>query len=185
MKRVGSTFVSLLLVGLVSSACGGGAAAPPSPASPSAPPASPPASAAAKPAASAAPASASAAAKPSASGASGAAAGAITLKAGYPQATITQAPIFVAAEEGIYKNNGLDVTIQMIGGPQEVPAVMANEIQFAIDERVEQVSDVAAFHDQSSPPGHGDNRRWSCLRARDSRDMTVPSGTPVTAAISW
>jgi NitT/TauT family transport system substrate-binding protein len=133
MKRLASALPALLLGTLALAACGGGASAPPSSAPPASAAASPSAAAAksassapsAKPATSAA----SASAKPAA--ASAAASGLIPIKAGYPQATVTQGPIFVGVDEGFFKNNGLDVSVQMIGGPNEVPAVMANEIQFA------------------------------------------------------
>ncbi|MFI5270118.1 MAG: ABC transporter substrate-binding protein, partial [Chloroflexota bacterium] len=127
---------SILLATAALAACGGAASpgvtsAPPSAAPPSAAPGS---SVAAKPAGSVASAkpAASAAASSSAAASGGASASSlVTLKAGYPQATITQAPLFVAVDEGFFKSNGLDVAIQMIGGPNEVPAVLANETQFA------------------------------------------------------
>jgi NitT/TauT family transport system substrate-binding protein len=129
MKRLSTTVT--LLVSLILSACGSAAQAPASaPASASAPAKPASAAASASTAASAKPAS-SAAASVTASGSAAAGAGLTTLKAGYPQATITQAPLFVGVEEGIFKNNGIDATIQMIGGPNEIPALLSGDIQFA------------------------------------------------------
>jgi len=55
----------------------------------------------------------------------------VQIKAAYPQATVTQGPIFVGVDEGFFKNNGLDVSIQMIGGPTQMTALLAGDIQFA------------------------------------------------------
>ncbi|HVA24299.1 MAG TPA: ABC transporter substrate-binding protein [Chloroflexota bacterium] len=128
MKSLGSTLAALLFVPLALAACGGGAApagsAPASPAPASGSIAPKPASAAPSASVAVKPASGAASAKPAASGA-------IPIKAGYPQATITQAPLFTAVDEGFFKNNALDVSIQQIGGPNEIPAALANETQFA------------------------------------------------------
>lgn len=133
MKSLGAVVTALLFAPLSLAACGGTAA----------PAGTPPSSASivAKPSSAAAAGLASASvvpsgkpgASPATSGAASAAgaSGLISLKAGYPQATVTQAPLFVAVDEGLFKNNGLDVSIQMIGGPNEIPAVLANETQFA------------------------------------------------------
>jgi NitT/TauT family transport system substrate-binding protein len=127
MKYLRPQPAAMLLAIFTLAACGGAAPAAPSSAAPSTAPASAPAAAK--------PASPVASAKPATSG-SAAASGAATLnlvqiKAGYPQATITQAPLFVGMDESIFKRNGVDASIQMIGGPNEIPAVLSNEIQFA------------------------------------------------------
>ncbi len=113
MKSLGSTLAALLFTSVTLAACGGAAA----------------------PAASAPPSVVPASAKPSTPAAGSvspaASASVIPLKVGFPQASITQGPIFAGVDQGIFKNNGLDVSIQMIGGPQELPALLANEIQIA------------------------------------------------------
>jgi ABC-type nitrate/sulfonate/bicarbonate transport system substrate-binding protein len=132
MKSLGTAAFVLLSASVALAACGGAAA----PAFSPAPSAAPSVSAAAKPpstAASAKPAASAvggASAGASASGAAGASA-LVQIKAGYPQASITQAPLWAAVDEGLFKNNGLDVSVQQIGGPNEIPALIANETQFA------------------------------------------------------
>ncbi|HLY64190.1 MAG TPA: hypothetical protein VKU60_01550 [Chloroflexota bacterium] len=103
MTSVGARLVSLVFAGALLASCGG-AAAPVSSASPPAPASSSPAGVT-KPASSAAPSSV----KPSGSvgaSASVAASGLIPIRAGYPQATITQGPSWVAIDEDFFKNNG-------------------------------------------------------------------------------
>ncbi len=135
MKRLIAFLVGMLTLTACGAASSGAQA--PSPADAPKPAGSASASAAPSPASStgasappvsarSGPANASATAKPAAG-----ASGLLVLKAGYPQATVAQAPMFAAADLGFFKNNGLDVTIQMIGGPQELPALLAGEIQFA------------------------------------------------------
>ena len=132
----------LLVLGLA--ACGGAAPAPssapassPAAASAAAKQASTAASAAAKPAGSASAkpaASGSAAAKPAASGsavAKPAASGLKHIEAAFSQASITQTPMYVAADLGMFNKYGLDVTAKQIGGTQQIPALVSNEIQFA------------------------------------------------------
>src|SRR5579862_909576 len=132
------TLSGCLLLVLSLAACGGGAA----PATSSAPSSSPaaaakPASAApasiAKPAASASVAG-SAAANPAGSGsvaAKPAASGLQHIEAAYSQASITQTPMYVAADLGMFNKYGLDVAAKQIGGTQQIPALVSNEIQFA------------------------------------------------------
>jgi NitT/TauT family transport system substrate-binding protein len=125
----------LLVLGLA--ACGGAAPATSSPAASEAAskPASAAASAAAKPAASAsAKPAASAEAKPAASGSAAAkpaASGLKHIEAAYSQASITQTPMYVAADMGLFNKYGLDVSAKQIGGTQQIPALVSNEIQFA------------------------------------------------------
>jgi NitT/TauT family transport system substrate-binding protein len=129
MKRLLTTLA--LLVSLLLAACGGAVAPAASPAQGSGIAS---ATAAPKPASAAASASAKPAGSSGASAAasgSGAASGLVALKVGYPQATITQAPLFVGVDEGFFKNNGLDVSLLQIGGPQEIPAVLSGDTQFA------------------------------------------------------
>ncbi|HLG74068.1 MAG TPA: ABC transporter substrate-binding protein [Chloroflexota bacterium] len=135
MKSISGCLLPVLVLGLA--ACGGGAPAASSPvaSSPAAAASAKPASAApsgaaaaasTKPAASAAakPASGSAAAKPAASGLQ-------HVEAAYSQASITQTPMYVGADLGMFNKYGLDVTAKQVGGTQQIPALVSNEIQFA------------------------------------------------------
>lgn len=87
------------------------------------------ASAPAKPAASsaaAAPASGSAAAaKPSAAASGG------SIAISYSQATSGFAPLYLAKDTGIFERNGLNVELKRVSGAAQVPALVANEVQFA------------------------------------------------------
>jgi ABC-type nitrate/sulfonate/bicarbonate transport system substrate-binding protein len=58
-------------------------------------------------------------------------AGLIPLKAAYPQASAVQAALFVARDAGFFERQGLDVSLSMIGGNAQVPALINNEIQVA------------------------------------------------------
>jgi ABC-type nitrate/sulfonate/bicarbonate transport system substrate-binding protein len=101
------------------------------------------ASSAPKPAAgaSAKPAASGAAAKPAASGAATSAAppstakpaasGLIPIKSAYSQASVTQGAMYTGADLGIFAKYGLDVKPGQVNGPQQMPALLANEIQFA------------------------------------------------------
>jgi NitT/TauT family transport system substrate-binding protein len=133
---------SVLLLTLTLAGCGGAAPAPA--ASSASPPASAKpateasASAAAKPAGSAAASAAakpagSASAKPAASGAAAkpAASGLQHIEAAYSQASVTQTPMYVGADLGMFNKYGLDVTAKQVGGTQQIPALVSNEIQFA------------------------------------------------------
>jgi ABC-type nitrate/sulfonate/bicarbonate transport system substrate-binding protein len=143
------TVVVLLALGIVLSACGGGAAPASSPAasvaSSSAAAANPAASgaASAKPAASGAASasakpvassSAAASAKPSASGAaSGAkpaasAGAAIPLKIGYATGSAGFWPIYVAKEGGYFTKYGIDATLTLLAGNLLVPAMLSHQI---------------------------------------------------------
>jgi len=53
------------------------------------------------------------------------------LTVGYAQATVTQGALFAAVDEGFFARSGLDVSIQAVGGPAQVPALLAGEVQFA------------------------------------------------------
>ncbi len=122
-------FVSLAL--LLLSGCGAAA-----PASPSAAASKPAATTPATAAASASPASAkpaasgSAAAKPATSG-SPAASGAVALKGAYITVSPTGAPSWVGKEMGMFARNGLDVSLTSVQATTVMPALTANEIQFA------------------------------------------------------
>jgi NitT/TauT family transport system substrate-binding protein len=124
-------------------ACGGTAQAPTSP-SPSAPPpaASKPASAlASSPAPASKPvtaASGSASAKPAAAGSAAAkpaagapASGLIKVNGSFTTISPTAAPLWVAKERGLFTKNGLDVTLTSTVANATLPALMANELQFA------------------------------------------------------
>ena len=53
------------------------------------------------------------------------------MRVGYAQATVTQGALFAAVDEGFFARGGLDVSIQAVGGPAQVPALLAGEVQFA------------------------------------------------------
>ena len=61
----------------------------------------------------------------------------------------------------------------------EVP----DQVQLAVGVGVQQVR--TSRQSTSVLPRARAPAAWSCLRARDSRDMTVPTGTPATATICW
>ena len=90
-------------------------------------PASPSASATSKPAGSVAPAASSTSAgKPAGSAA---ASGLTPVKVAFSQVTAGSAPTYVAMDQGFFAKHGLDVSIVQVAGPQEVPALTADDIQ--------------------------------------------------------
>jgi NitT/TauT family transport system substrate-binding protein len=109
---------------LALAACGGGQAAPASPAPAStaaAPSQAAPASSVAKPAA-----SGSAAAKPAAG-----ASGGTKLVVSYGELVPQSVPIFLASDAGLYQKNGLDVDMRLIVSSAEMAALVAGEVQIA------------------------------------------------------
>lgn len=135
--NIGRPLAGLLLLGLA--ACGGAAptaspstAVPPGSAAASPPASSAAASAPAKPAASA-PASvapASGAAKPAASAAAPSGS-VVQIKAGFTTISPTAGPLWVGKDRGVFARNGLDVNLTSTTANATLPAVMANELQFA------------------------------------------------------
>jgi NitT/TauT family transport system substrate-binding protein len=125
---------SIALGALLLSACGGGAAPPaasPSSAAPASvakPAASAPASASAKPAAST---SAEASAKPAASGSAAPVGVPGKLNVSYSAIVPMTLPVWVANDEGLFQQNGLDVNLTYIESSKGIPAVIAGEIQVA------------------------------------------------------
>ncbi|HEX6512674.1 MAG TPA: ABC transporter substrate-binding protein, partial [Chloroflexota bacterium] len=51
------------------------------------------------------------------------------VKLAYSQVTAGSGPTYAAADLGFFQKHGLQVSIVQVAGPQEVPALMANEIQ--------------------------------------------------------
>src|SRR5690348_2673199 len=51
------------------------------------------------------------------------------VKLAYSQVTAGSAPTYIAADLGFFRKHGLQVDIVQVAGPQEVPALTANEIQ--------------------------------------------------------
>ncbi|MBV9121335.1 MAG: ABC transporter substrate-binding protein [Chloroflexi bacterium] len=45
--------------------------------------------------------------------------------------SVTQGALFVAVDQGIFNRNGLDVAIQQINPPAQIPALLAGELDFA------------------------------------------------------
>src|ERR1044071_5872025 len=105
------------------SACGGGGAAP-----------------------SAAPASSAATAKPAASG-SAAVAGETKLNVSYSAIVPMTLPVWVANDEGLFKQNGLNVELTYIESSKGIPAGVAGEIQIANIGGPESLSAVAGGAD--------------------------------------
>ena len=121
---------------LLLAACGGSASTAPSAPAASKPAAS--AAASAKPAASgAAPAkpaastAAPASAKPAASGQAAASGAGTKLTVSYSAVVPMTLPVWVAADEGIFKKNGLDVNLTYIESSKGIPAVISGEVQIA------------------------------------------------------
>lgn len=148
IEVVASGVLSLVLAGCISSLPPGTGSPPGAPASPASsapaisiaakPVPSEAAAASAKPAASAAPAStkpaASAAAKPAASGSAAAqpaASGLIPIKSSFTTVSPTAGPQWVAKEHGIFAKYGLDVSLTSVVATAQVPALMANDLQFS------------------------------------------------------
>ena len=70
---------------------------------------------------------------------------------------------------------GGEVLLELgVGGP----------VQLAVEAGIENAQGVVAVHDEVFRRGEARTRRASCSRPRESRDMTVPIGTPTTALIS-
>lgn len=141
--RIKLTFMAVAGAFLLG-ACGGGGAAAPSAAPASSPATAKPAtsageSAAAKPATSAgesaaatpaASANAASSAKPAASG-SAAAAGETKLNVSYSAIVPMTLPVWMANDEGLFKQNGLNVDLTYIESSKGIPAVISGEIQIA------------------------------------------------------
>lgn len=129
-SRVGAVAIALLLA---TSACGSTGAPPSSPAAASSAPGI--ASTSAVPAASAASA-ASGAANVRASGASAAnspSASQLThLKSAYTAPSVVNAPLFVAVDEGMFRKQGLDVSLELVKNTAVPASLMTGELDFAI-----------------------------------------------------
>jgi ABC-type nitrate/sulfonate/bicarbonate transport system substrate-binding protein len=93
-------------------------------------PAASAASTAAKPAASAASAAANPAASVASTAAKPAASGLIATKSGFTTVSPTAAPQWVGKERGFFAKNGLDVGLTSVQATAQMPALMANELQF-------------------------------------------------------
>ncbi|HVA25255.1 MAG TPA: ABC transporter substrate-binding protein [Chloroflexota bacterium] len=124
MARRWTSKLGLVLTGLALAGCGGAAPAASTPQSGSAA-----ASAAGKPAA----ASASAATKPAASASAAASAASIgQLTVSYGNVSGDSVPLWVAADEGIFKKNGLDVKPLLVkGGTESMAALLSNNAQLS------------------------------------------------------
>jgi ABC-type nitrate/sulfonate/bicarbonate transport system substrate-binding protein len=58
--------------------------------------------------------------------------GPISVKAAYPQVTAAVAPIYVAADQGFFDQNGLRVELSQVTGPNQVAALGTGELQFGV-----------------------------------------------------
>jgi NitT/TauT family transport system substrate-binding protein len=126
MSQGWKSSLGLVLTGLALAGCGG--TAPAASAPPSAAPAA--VAAASKPAAAA---SAAASAKPAASASAAAsAASSGQLIVSYGNVSGDTVPLWVAADEGIFKKNGLDVQPLLVkGGTESMAALLSNNAQFS------------------------------------------------------
>lgn len=75
-------------------------------------------------------AASSSAAASTASGAK--AAPAVKMTVGYPEAVATFTPVFAAAAQGYFAQNGIDASLELVHGPQEVAALTAGSLQVAL-----------------------------------------------------
>jgi len=87
--------------------------------------------AAAKPAATTAPTQAAAAAKPAATTAPAANAAPVVLHVSYSNLIADNLPEWLALESGIFKQNGLDVTLDNIASSTGIPALLSGQVQIA------------------------------------------------------
>lgn len=126
---------SLAALGVISAlaGCGGGAAAPsPAPAS-SSPPAAPSVAASASAAASsAAPAKPASAPAGSAAPVSAAAGQLTKIKSAYTAPSAVNAPLWVGVDEGIFRKNGLDVSLELAKDTAVPAALMGGELDFSV-----------------------------------------------------
>jgi NitT/TauT family transport system substrate-binding protein len=58
--------------------------------------------------------------------------GPISVKAAYPQVTAAVAPVYVAADQGFFQQNGLEVELSQVTGPNQVAALGTGELQFGV-----------------------------------------------------
>jgi ABC-type nitrate/sulfonate/bicarbonate transport system substrate-binding protein len=64
------------------------------------------------------------------SGASAAASGLVAIKSAYSQVTASQGVLYSAVEQRFFQKYGLDVSATQINGTQQVPALVAGDLQF-------------------------------------------------------
>jgi ABC-type nitrate/sulfonate/bicarbonate transport system substrate-binding protein len=58
--------------------------------------------------------------------------GPIAVKAAYPQVTAAVAPVYVAADQHLFEQNGLQVDLSQVTGPNQVAALGTGELQFGV-----------------------------------------------------
>lgn len=56
----------------------------------------------------------------------------IPLKSAYTAPSVVNTPLFVAVDDGIFRKNGLDVTLELVKDTAVPAALMANELAFAL-----------------------------------------------------
>ncbi|MBV9121671.1 MAG: ABC transporter substrate-binding protein, partial [Chloroflexi bacterium] len=52
------------------------------------------------------------------------------IRVAYSQVSAVQTPVYAASDLGIYQQFGLDASVELIAGTQQVPAMLAGELQF-------------------------------------------------------